>query len=194
MNYMIAQATRQKNHCRLGSLQNVTKDYQLRFGISRAGDFPADAAYPMDEDYPKAVALADLLDNDARMLVVSGRFRTLLEEIPGALFANEVLPVKIINHKGREEKAPYFIIHQVSHPACLDEAKSVGERSPINPEHYQFMDQMILDESKIDPKLMLFRVAQFPAVPLVRRDLVDTLKRHKLTGITFHEIAGYDFL
>jgi len=194
MNYMIAKIDPKKGECRLGPLWNVPRDHQIRFGVSRAANFPSDAEFRMDEDFPKDLTLADVLESDTRALVASARLRELLEGIPGALFQNEILPVKIINHKGRAERSPYFIISQLDHPPCLDENQSVGRRSPINPEHFQSMKKMVLDEIRIDPKLMLFRVAQFPIVPIMRRDLALKLRAERLTGISFHEIEGYRFL
>ena len=192
MDYMIAKIDPKKGDCRLGALKKVPNAHQLHFGYSRAADFPPDAEFQMDEDFPKALTLTDVLDNDTQLLVVSAKLCELLEAIPGSLFQNEIYPVKIINHKGREEKAPYMIIHQVNHPRCLDENKSVGTR--FDEEHFQFMSKMVLDETRIDPKLMLFRVAQFPNVPIVRRELAAKLKAERPTGISFHEIEGYRFL
>ena len=127
-------------------------------------------------------------------MVVSQRLKDALEAVPGLLFENEVLPVKIFNHKKRLEKAPYFIIHQINHPACLDEAKSKGRRMPINPELFQSMKAMVLELDKIDPKKMLFRVAQFPYVRLIRREAAEKLLPGNFVGLRFREIAGYDFL
>jgi hypothetical protein len=127
-------------------------------------------------------------------MVVSQRLKEGMEAVPGLLFENEVLPVKIFNHKKRLEKAPYFIIHQINHPACLDEAKSKGKRMPIDPERFQFMREMVLELDKIDPEKMLFRVAQFPYVHLIRREAAERLRPGKFVGLEFHEIAGYDFL
>ena len=79
------------------------------------------------------MGLADAFKNVSSLLVVSDRLRQALEAVPDALFENEVIPIKIFNHKKRAEKAPYFIIHQVNHPACLDETKSQGLRMAMIP-------------------------------------------------------------
>ena len=41
---------------------------------------------------------------------------------------------------------------------------------------------------------MLFRVAQYPKVPVIRRKLAEKLGAGKFTGLEFHEIAGFSFL
>jgi hypothetical protein len=192
MKYLIAKTVRPKGVCALDSIENVPEREDLRFGISYIKRWPEDARFSMDAEYPKDIALADSLDNVSMLLVASQKFKEALEGIPGALHSNEVLPVKIINHKGRAEKAPYYIIHQVDHPP-LDEAKSEGTRARLNPKRFQFLKKMVLDDSKIDKKLMLFRVAQYSMLPLVREDLADKLTALKLSGLEFHEIKGFAF-
>lgn len=178
----------------LETIENVPDEEDLAFGVSRVHGFPKNASFSMSDDYPKDVGLADAFKNVSSLLVVSERLRQELESVPGALFENEVLPIKIFNHKKRAEKAPYFIVHQVNHPICLDEKKTQGTRMAIDPKKFQFVTAMVLDEKKIDTKKMLFRVAQFPDVPLIRRDLAEKLSTGKFTGLEFHEIEGFNFL
>jgi len=193
MKYLIAKTVRPKGVCALGSVENVPQREDLSFGVSYLARWPEDVQFTMDEDMPKDIRLADSLDNISMLLVVSEKLKQALEGIPGALVGSEMLPVKLINHKGRAEKAPYFIIHQVDHPACLDEAKSEGKRSSLNPKRFQFLSKMVLDPAKLDPKRMLFRVSQFNELPLVREDLAAKLKEAQLTGLEFHDIEGYAF-
>jgi hypothetical protein len=193
MGYLIAKTVRPKGACWLGSIQNVPEREDLRFGVSYFKRWPDKVQFSMEEEFPKDIALVDALRNVSSLLVVSARFKEALEAIPGALHSNEVLPVKIINHKKRAEKAPYFLIHQVGHSPCLDEAKCEGKRSSLDPKEFQFLKKMVLDESKIDSRLMLFRPAQYNKLPLIREDLVEKLKALDLTGIEFHEIKGYAF-
>ena len=94
----------------------------------------------------------------------------------------------------RTEKGPYFIIHQLNHPACLDEAQTQGKRAAINPNRFQLMTKMVIDEQKVAAQRNLFRVAQYPKVPLIRRELADSLRAMKFTGLEFHEIEGFNFL
>jgi len=192
MDYVVVKLIAPKGACHLGNgLLNVPDDFQLRFGFSRAANFPADAAMRMDDDHPRDIKLTDALDNVARLLIVSARFRELLETTPGALVENEILPLKIINHKGREEAAPYVIVSQLNHTACLKDDECVGRRSTIAPEQFASLKKMVLDESKIDPKRMLFRAAQYPTIQLMRRALADKIVAAKMTGISFVEVEKY---
>jgi hypothetical protein len=193
MKYLILKTKASNGFCRVRTIKNVPRDHRLNTGVSCLGDFPEDALFKMNDSFPKDIRLPDSISNISSLLVVSERFKAALEGVPGALLQNEVLPVKIVNHRGRTEKAPYFIIHSLSYPACIDEAKSKGEKSSIDPSQFQFMKKMVLDPTRIPSELMLFRAAQFPALPLVRTDLADSLRKLELTGFEFHEIAGYEF-
>jgi hypothetical protein len=192
--FMVVKRVRPRGIADLETIQNVPDREDLRFGVSRVKGFPAAASFDMNHERPKDIGLADAMVNISSLLVVSERLKAAIEEVPGLLFENEVLPVKIVNLKKRVEKAPYFIIHQINHPACLDEKKSQGSRLRIDPSIFQFMNAMVLDDKKIAPPKMLFRVKQFPSVPLIRRAAAEKLAAGKFTGLEFHEIAGFDFL
>jgi hypothetical protein len=160
--FLVVRCVKSKGVPWLETIENVPDEEDLKFGVSRVEGFPKDAAFSMSEDYEKDVGLADVFKNVSALLVVSERVRRRLESIPGALFENEVLPVQIINHRKRVEEAGYFIIHQLNHPRCLDEASSKGTRMAIRPKLFQLMNAMVIDAKAVPPEKMLFRVEQFP--------------------------------
>ncbi len=194
MEYRIMRAVSFAGACRLETISNVPDKENLRFGVPFRDKFPAEASLRMSDDFPNDIRLGDAVMNTGPLLVVSARLKDTLEAIPGALFKNEVLPVAIINHKGRREKKDYFVLHQIDHPACLDEKKSTGRRSRLNPEIFQFLDKMVLKDDAIDPQLMIFRAKQFSDVVLVRKALVDQLASGEFLGVEFASIEGFDFL
>jgi hypothetical protein len=49
----------------------------------------------------------------------------------------------------------------------------------------------VLDESKIDSALAIFRAAEYPARPFFRRDIVAKIRAANVTGIEFFELDGY---
>jgi hypothetical protein len=191
--YLLLHTKARDGACRVRTIQHVPESERLKTGVSYAADFPEAAAFEMNETFPKDIRLVDAIENQSSVLLVSERFKQVLESIPGSLLQNEILPVQIINHRGRPEKAPYYIIHQLDYPACLDEDQTTGERSSLAPEMFQFLETMVLDESRIPPELMLFRPAQYPRMPLVRVDLAEALTRADLTGFKFWDPATYEF-
>jgi len=177
----------------LESISEVEDFHNLKFGVSMKDGFPEKASMAMDRESPKDLGLADALWNTSSLLVVSDKFRKALDGIPGALHENEVLNVKIVNHKGRAVKEQYFIIHQLNHPPAVDEARTKGKRSKLAPEKFQFVEKMVLDESKVPEDRMLFRVKQYYSVPFVRADLADKLEPLGLTGFEIREIDAHEW-
>jgi hypothetical protein len=190
MNYMISRVTLPKGICNLGAIKNVPGWARMMNGASQTGKFPADAQFQMDPDRPKDVKLADVVENMNSFLIVSERLKDLFVTL-NALKKCEVLPVGILNHKGRLEKANYFIIHQVDHPQCVDEAQSVGVKSQLDPSEYISLTKLVFDESKIDPELAILRPSAYRDRAFFRRDIVEKFLASGMTGLKFYEVESY---
>jgi hypothetical protein len=189
--YKIVQNVTPKGACRLGNIQNVERWAYLMRNEPQAGKFPENASFPMHEDFPKDVKLADVLDNANSLLVVSERFAEFLKT-EKLLAHNEVHPVGIDNHRGRREKAKYFIIHQIDDPRCIDEAKTVGTKSMIEKAEYNTMEKLVLDEKRIPRDYAIFRADEYKDRILVRSDVADKIEEAGFTGIAFFDLDGYD--
>jgi hypothetical protein len=193
MKYLVLALTRSQGICTLESISNVKNFHYLTLGKSMKDSFPLDASMAMNREKPNNVALADALWNTSSLMVVSGKFKNALEGIPGALEENEILNVKIINHKGRVVKDPYFIVHQLNNPPAVDETRTQGDRQPLAPDTYQFVEEMVLDASKIPQDRMIFRAQQYSEVVFVREDLAKKLESAGLTGFELHEIDKHQW-
>jgi hypothetical protein len=189
MNYVFGIVKPGRYACRLKSLQGVDDDYELHQGLSRAETWPSDGQFEMNEAYPDRLQLEDVVFNRNNVLVISEKLRAFLEV--NVLKNNEALPVRLINHKGRAVDEPYFILHQLELQDCIDEAQSEVRRNPLDPDSFMSVKKLVIDESKIDPEVRLFRMATYPALPLFRRDLADDIQKGGFTGIEFGEIADW---
>jgi hypothetical protein len=191
MNYMLGTTNVvPEGVCRLGAILNVPNPEDIQYGFPQAGTFPANASFAMSANFRKDTKLADVLNNMNRFTVVSERFKDLLEK-SNALKGNEVHEVAIFNHKKLREKAKYFLIHQLNFPRCADAGLTVGEKDPLNPVAYGVLTKLVLDESKIDPELAIFRAAEYPERAFFRRDIVTKIQAAGFTGIKFHELEGF---
>ena len=188
--YKISEIAADRGTCRVTGIQNVPDWAKMHFGVPQSGRFPADAFFAMDPDFPKDVKLVDVVDNENRFVVVSERLLSFLSSA-NALRRNEVHEVGIVNHKGRREKARYFVVHQVDHIPCIDEGQTVGTKGKLEPIQYIIINKLVLDESKIDPEIAIFRPAQYSARAFFRRDLVDAIEAEGFTGIEFFDVAEY---
>jgi hypothetical protein len=189
--YKIVEFVTPKGVCRLSNIQNVKSWAYLMRNEPQAGKFPEDASFQMNDEFPKDVKLGDVLDNTNSLLVVSERVAEFLKK-EKFLAHNEVHPVGIDNHKGRREKARYFIIHQIDDPKCVDEAKTVGTKSKIEKAEYNTMEKLVLDEKKIPRDYAIFRADEYKDRILVRSDVADKIEEAGFTGIAFFDLDDYN--
>ncbi len=192
MEYVYGVVEAAGNDCVLGTLQNVERQYEFDKGVSRKKDFPADAFYRMSDEYPDNLVLGDVLDNTNDLLVVSQRFLDLLSEED--FKNNEVLPVKIMNHKDRFEEKQYFILNQLEHQDLIDRDQSELEVNDIDPEKIVTIYDLVLDESKIDNSVSILRMTGFSQVLVLRRDLADRIEKSGIKGIEVNEFDDWDVI
>lgn len=189
MKYMIGQVRIGRGAGRLKMLQGIDKQFRFQQGVPLAEGFPQDASYEMNEKFPNDVMLEDFISNTGVAVVVSPRAKAFFEA--EKLKNNELLPVSIINLKGRKEPEPYYIVHQTVLQDCINLDKTSFERNAINPEVFYRIKNIMLDESKIDPEVALFRMRHYPFVAVYREDLVEKIKAAGLTGIKFVSISEF---
>jgi hypothetical protein len=190
MDYMFGTVQRGQKSCVLTALQGVEDDYELLEGISRINGFPEDAYFNMDDDFPRNLQLEDFLLNENSLLVISDRLKAFLEA--KKLKNNEFLPVHVVNHKGRKVREPYYIFHQVELQDCIDVSKSDLILNAIDPETFSFVYKLIIDETKIDPDVTVFRMKRYAELPIFKRDLAEGIQSEGFTGIRFGEIEDWD--
>src|SRR5688572_14376658 len=99
---------RRDGDARLREIDGIEDDYQLRYGISRAAGWPDDAYCVFDWDFPKDIALSDSPGGTGVILASPRLTEALLAK---DLHNVELLPVTIINHKGRVAARHYHVVH-----------------------------------------------------------------------------------
>jgi Immunity protein family (Imm11) len=189
MNYVIGEPEIGLNSCVLTTLQGVADDYELLKGISRSTEFPPDASFRMSNDFPKNLKLEDFLVNENKLLVISARVKSFLETLN--LAGNEFLPVRIINHKGREVKEKYFIAHQVGLQDCIDARKSGAKPNAIDPTTFVYLRRLAIAQEQVEPGRKLFRMARYADIALFERSLADAIRAHGFSGISFLELSEW---
>ncbi|HYV46023.1 MAG TPA: DUF1629 domain-containing protein [Myxococcaceae bacterium] len=191
MNYLIARSEGSDGACVLGGLREVDDLHEFQEGVSRAANFPDDANFRMSPSFPKDIRLEDAIHNMDMLLVASERVKKFLEaeKVPG----QEMLPVTIFNHKGRKEKAPYFVIHQVGLQDCIDLKKTKWKKNPLDDSQITDVRKLTLDEKKIDKKAQLFRLKSYGIPLVIRADLAEKIKKAGFTGFEFIPLIEWTF-
>jgi hypothetical protein len=124
------------------------------------------------------------------VLVVNARLRGLLEERAGAEI--EFLPVNIVDHSGEKVDASYFVVNFLRIIDCIDKATTTWEPDSLDPETLAEVENLTIDETRIDPAAQLFRPKGLDKVMLARRDLAEHLAKSNVKGLGVKEISDYD--
>jgi uncharacterized protein DUF1629 len=178
-----------KNAMTVRKVENVEQVFELRDGVSRAADFPADATYEADPNRPHNTILTDNLFNINGFIVASSRLRRLLEG--RAVPKVEYLPVIVRDHKGKVASCDYSIVHPIDPVDCIDLQQSKVKWDKIVPSDIERISRLVIDESRIPADRALFRPKAYSEVTLVRRDLAEDISRNEMTGVRWLEVNKY---
>ncbi|MFT3701396.1 MAG: hypothetical protein QM802_03460 [Agriterribacter sp.] len=109
----------------------------------------------------------------------------------------------------------YFIANVVGLVDCVDHEKSIleyfyppelrnppedmppmedDENNPFageNPNDIDFVTKLVLDESKIDPDLKIFRLYDKPSLLIFHESIVEKLRKEEATGFVFVSVEDY---
>lgn len=179
----------QGKYCVLDDIEGFEDDYKLRKGESVAEDWGDDVLFRMAPDFKKQIKLSDHLTNLDSVIVASERLQRLLKdsEVPNV----EYLPVTIVNHKKKVASEEYCLVHPVGAQDCIDVAKSEIEWNEIDADDIDSADLLVLDESKIDARVVLFRVKGLTDAIFCARDLMEEMLDAGFTGISSLELSDY---
>jgi hypothetical protein len=184
-NYVVLNPVAGTAFCVLQEVENINDPLLLKKG-AKLQPWPKDVRFHMDPNFPKAIQLPDCVKNAAGAIVVSKRFKELVEaERPAHL---EYLPISIINHKGKLASADYFIINPYKLQDCIDRQASDLKWNAIDPDLISICKKLVIDESKIEPGCKVFRPKHLPVKVMFERGLAGKLQSAGLTGMKFDEI------
>ncbi len=152
--------------------------------------WPENVTTTMQEDYPDDIALADNLYGSYHAIISEKMKLFLQQEISDGSI--EYLPITIINHKGRAEPDPYYVLHPRTLVDCIDLEASEVEWNPLDPEEINDCEGLVLNTDAIPENCRLFRLTHWGSEILVRSDLAEKLEEEGFTGLYFPEAEGYD--
>lgn len=190
MNYKIYDGDWQSNYCVLENIENFEDDYKLTRGDSLTGNWPDDVQFKMDRDFPRQLKLSDHLLNPENLMIGS---KSLCQFLRQEKVKNlEFLPVKIIDHKKRVASLDYHIVHLIHPQDCIDVAKSGVTWNHINPDWITAVQQLVIDESRIDSDIQLFRAKHLRRAIFIRHDLAEKIEKAGFTCIDCYDIDDFE--
>lgn len=178
-----------ENFCVLDGIGNVEKSFELTKGVPRLHNFTDFAIFSMDPEYPKSIALADNVYNVNDLIIASKQLKEFIEDrTPKHI---EYLPATIYNHKERIASDTYYIIHPVHLQDALDIEKCDCTWSEILQDKISSIENLVVDEGCIDPKVIIFRLKYFYRPIFISRDLSEEITAAGFTGIRWIELSDY---
>jgi hypothetical protein len=162
--------------------------YQFRTGAPLADRYAGPADYAMDADYPDRRTLYDVQPNSLGLLIASDGFARALPPDPNL----ELLPIRILDHRGKVVGASYWIVHPLGFVDCIDAAASDVDADPLDPQSLGSVRKLALDRPRVPAGSRLFRIRGLAGMYAVTADLRDRLRSASLRGVDFVEVGEYD--
>jgi hypothetical protein len=187
-NYVVWQAEEVPHCLVLDELDKVDLDVELQRGLPCKGEFPSNAVFTADPEFPNDIGLADNFENTQRLVVVSGKLKEFVESWKPQKV--EYLPVTILNHKSRPA-GKYFIIHPVEPVDALKPAESGAKFNARRNDRIDSVKRLVLDEERIEASRVIFKLKSFYRCVLIRRDLADAISKAGFTGLKWTECSKY---
>jgi hypothetical protein len=124
-------------------------------------------------------------------MVLSPRARTAIDElVPGGAFQH--VKVSIRDHRKKITAADYTFFHPLDLVDCIDLSASVVTWNLVAKDVIQRCEQLVLDESRIDRGLRVFRLGHWPSRIMINADVAAALAAWGLIGLRFVPPREYD--
>lgn len=169
--------------------EGLLRKYQLLKGISRVAGWPSDLAARFSDNRPEGMKLTDWVSSAFGWLLISGRFKQLIEEAGAP--DTEYLPIKLKNHKGRLASADYWIVNFLRLGDAVDRERSAFEVDAAEDDRIFRFDRLVLLDEFEARGPVIFRLKEQPVLIMVREDLVTRIQVAGLTGLRFTATADY---
>ena len=170
----------------------IPKRYQLLKGVSRLDGWPEDVVFKFSKDFQEGMNLTDYVENSSQWLIISDRFRAVLEEFD--VKDIEYLPVKIKNHKGRMASEHYWIANFLVLTEAVDRERSIFDDNPGSENGIFSFDKLVLRKDILKSGPVIFSLKEEPMTVIARQDLVERIEEEGLTGVEFVETDNFSSL
>jgi hypothetical protein len=166
--------------------------YELFRGVALGARFPKHATLRFSKAYAGR-KLRDFQPTTCSLPIASPKARAVLEAL-GLLPELELLPVDILDHRGRVAGADYSIVHVLAAHDAIDMKRSEVRMNPVVPTKIQRVRRLVLDRDAIPPTAALFRCTTMPRTYLIRDDVARAFEAAGLTGYKAVEAEAWNGL
>lgn len=152
-------------------------------GVSMGGKYEKILDFQMSKLVnPTGLQVPDVILNGVRYVIVSARMKELLEK--NASGPVELLPFRLLNHKGRVAEERIYVVNVIGTIDCGDLARSKGNLSEFEQDQGAFFDceSLAIDERKVPEGTTLFRCALYPPLLFVHNRVRKQIEEQKLVA------------
>jgi hypothetical protein len=181
--YVVWKSKRVGNACLLEQIENVDNLLSLYTGGCFEGRLPANAQFRMSKDFKKDTGLIDDVKAGGNVKVCSARLVDFLRK--QKLKNVEFLPVTILDHKGKVASKEYSVVNPFGLQDALDLEESEPDYNAIRPTDIDEVEQIVLDTSRIERGVKLFRLKGLTTPVLMEKGLADAITEEGFVGPLF---------
>jgi hypothetical protein len=178
-----------KNAAVFTDLQGFDDTYLLHEATPLRADFPAEAAFHMNPDFPNDLLLPDNVGNSLQVNLVSESVHRFLEGL--GLADVEYLPIGIVDHKGRMASRTHVIVNPVGPVDCIDMGQTTCTMSEFVEGDIDEVTRLVIDDSRVPAGRQIFKLKGLGAPTLVRRSLAAQIDQRGFSGFGWLEIDKY---
>ncbi len=188
MRYLRITAIAEDGAAHFKHILNYEDDFELTDGVSLIDEFPDEAEYRMNDDFPDDIQLQDFLHNLDNQIVVNARARAFLES---RIDKAEYLSVGVVNHKSRQSEEEYSVVNLLDLEECIDREATQFEEHAMNPDLMVKVRNLTLDESKVPKDRQMFRLNGIPSIVVISDLLAEEMREEGLQGFETSELTKY---
>lgn len=152
-------------------------------------EFPRDAAFHMNPDFPNDLGLPDNVANSLQVLLVSARLQQALQA--AGVGDVEYLPVAIVDHKGKVASATHVIVHPVGLVDAIDLANSAYQPHRFVKGRIDKVTRLAVDPERVPAERLMFKLKGYGTPVLVRRTLAQTLTGGAFSGLDWLDLSAF---
>ncbi|NND65628.1 MAG: hypothetical protein HKM24_06660 [Gammaproteobacteria bacterium] len=157
-------------------------------GLPFNGKFPENARFEMNPDHSNDVKLIDNPYNMNYSILASKKLCDFLsrQKLPDM----EFLKVHTLDHRGKNTREQYWIVHPTRVVDCIDQDKSEFDWNALNPEVIAPMYNMVLDPTKLSSEDLIIRPRFMEHMILVEEKMSELIEAEGFGGVHFDEPNG----
>ena len=179
-----------RGHCTLLPPKDVEAASSLKKGRPVSHVWPDDVAFRMDPGFPRDTIVGDQVIASGNILVVCPAIARRTRELVTRDL--EVLPVKILDHRGRLASAEHVVLNTTSVFDCVDTEASDIVWNDLDPTMFASAFDLVLEADAVPEDALMFRAKGMEHVVIVRDVLAEALAADGWTGIDFIPIDEFE--